>query len=242
MCTNYKPTSREIFAQPVEDIRDTKVTFKPEVYPTDFAPIYRISRGVEGSTDMIERLPAKFGLVPSWAKAEQVTKFGRMANNARTETVSEKPMFRYAWRNAHFCLVPVDVFYEPSWETGSAIRWGIEMAYHEPFAIGGIWESHGKDETYFESFSMLTINADAHAVMNHFHKPADEKRMPVIIEPENYLKWLAASTETAAQFFRPLSPELMTAKPEPLAPRSAKLAKPRAKGTAGEAKSINELF
>ena len=197
---NYKPTSREIFAQPVEDIRDTKVTFKPEVYPTDFAPIYRISRGVEESTGMIERLPAKFGLVPSWAKAEQVTKFGRMANNARTETVSEKPMFRYAWRNAHFCLVPVDVFYEPSWETGSAIRWGIEMAYHEPFAIAGLWESHGHGETQFHSFTMLTVNADGHPVMDHLHRPGDEKRMRIIVPAEQYQDWLEATPDSAPTF------------------------------------------
>jgi len=56
------------------------------------------------------------------------------------------------------------------------------MASHAPFAIGGIWESHGKDETYFESFSMLTINADTHPVMNHFHRPGDEKRMVVIAQ------------------------------------------------------------
>jgi len=78
--------------------------------------------------------------------------------------------------------------------------------------------------------------------MNHFHKPGDEKRMPVIIEPTNYLNWLTTSAETAAQFFRPFAPDLMTAKPEPLAPRSAKLAKPRARETAEGVKSINELF
>ena len=216
MCTNYKPTSREIFAQPVEDIRDTKVTFKPEVYPTDFAPIYRISRGVEGSTGMIERLPAKFGLVPSWAKAEQVTKFGRMANNARTETVSEKPMFRYAWRNAHFCLVPVDVFYEPSWETGSAIRWGIEMAYLEPFAIAGLWESHGHGETQFHSFTMLTVNADGHPVMDHLHRPGDEKRMPIIVPAEQYQDWLEATPDSAPTFFKQFPAQLMAGRPAPV--------------------------
>ena len=171
-----------------------------------------------------------------------VAKLGRMAYNALTETVASKPMFRTAWNQRRFYLVPAEAFYEPNWESGNAVRWRIEMASHEPFAIGGIWESYGKGETYFESFSMLTINADAHVVMNHFHKLGDEKRMPVIIEPENYLKWLAASMETAAQFFRPLSPDLMTAKPEPLAPRSVKLAKPRAKETADEVKLINDFF
>lgn len=242
MCTNYRPTSVEEFRTgALDDIRETKIQFKPEVFPNDVAPIIRLDHGA----DEVGRYGwkgARFGLVPFWAKDDQVSKLGRMAYNSRTETVSSKPMFRGAWRNRQFCLIPADAFYEPNWESGKAVRWRIEMASHEPFAIGGIWESHGKDETYFESFSMLTINADAHAVMNHFHKLGDEKRMPVIIEPENYLKWLTALMETAAQFFQPLSPDLMTAKPESLAPRGAKLAKPLAKETAGEAKSINELF
>ena len=37
---------------------------------------------------------------------------------------------------------------------------------------------------------MLTINADSHELMNQFHKPADEKRMVVILEPERYDDWL----------------------------------------------------
>ena len=243
MCTNYRPTSVEAFRTgALDDIRETKIQFKSEVFPNDIAPIIRLNQGTAEDGGDAEWKGARFGLVPFWAKDDQVAKLGRMAYNSRTETVSSKPMFRGAWRNRQFCLIPAEAFYEPNWESGKAVRWRIEMASHEPFAIGGIWESHGKGEAYFESFSMLTINADAHAVMNHFHKPGDEKRMPVIIEPENYLNWLAASTETAAQFFRPLSPDLMTAKPEPLAPRSAKLAKPRAKETADGVKSINELF
>ena len=242
MCTNYRPTAVEAFrAGALDDIRETKIQFKREVFPNDIAPIIRLDHGAD-EVGRYEWKGARFGLVPFWAKDDQVSKLGRMAYNSRTETVSSKPMFRSAWRNRQFCLIPADAFYEPNWESGKAVRWRIEMASHEPFAIGGTWESHGRGETYFESLSMLTINADAHAVMNHLHKPGDEKRMPVIIEPENYLHWLSASTETAAQFFQSFSPDLMMAKPEPPALRSAKQPKLRAKETAHGEKSINELF
>jgi hypothetical protein len=40
------------------------------------------------------------------------------------------------------------------------------MANREAFAIGGLWESHGREDAYFESFTMLTINADTYPVMN----------------------------------------------------------------------------
>ena len=39
---------------------------------------------------------------------------------------------------------------------------------------------------------MLTINADAHPLMNQFHKPADEKRMVAILPPQHYQAWLDA--------------------------------------------------
>ena len=29
---------------------------------------------------------------------------------------------------------------------------------------------------------MVTVNADAHPLMNQFHKPTDEKRMAVILQ------------------------------------------------------------
>jgi len=47
------------------------------------------------------------------------------------------------------------------------------------------------------SFSMLTVNADEHPVMRQFHKSGDEKRTPVIIQPEQYIRWLLADVPTA---------------------------------------------
>jgi hypothetical protein len=45
---------------------------------------------------------------------------------------------------------------------------------------------------------MLTVNADQHPVMRQFHKPADEKRTPVIVAPHLYDAWLSADTTQAA--------------------------------------------
>ena len=138
-------------------------------------------------------------------------------------------------------MIPAEAFYEPNWESGKAVRWRIEMASNALFAIGGIWESHGKDETYFESFSMLTINADMHPVMNHFHRPGDEKRMVVIVEPDEYLNWLNATTSEAMQFFKPLSADLMSAKPEPVPPRPPRV-KPKAKSMYPDSDIHSRLF
>jgi putative SOS response-associated peptidase YedK len=242
MCTNYRPSAIEAMKfGTLEDIRETKIPFKVEVFPNDPAPIIRPARADSENAGHLEWTPARFGLVPFWAKDDQVAKLGRMAYNARTETVAEKPMFRQAWSRAQFCLVPAELFYETNWESGSAVRWRIEMASREPFAMGGLWESHGKGETYFESFTMLTINADAHPVMNQFHRPGDEKRMPVIIEPENYLAWLNATPLDAVKLLKPFPPELMTSRPEPMPPRT-KREKPQPKKEFAPMPTTEDLF
>ena len=245
MCTNYRSASTDTFrVGPLSDIRETKVPFdgfKPEVFPNDSAPIIRLALVEPEDQAKIEAVPARFGLIPFWVKDEQVAKFGLMAYNARTETVASKPMFRTAWRQRQFCLIPAESFYEPNWETGKAVRWRIEMASKAPFVIGGIWESHGKDETYFESYSMLTINADTHPVMNHFHRPGDEKRMVVIVQPNDYLNWLNATTAEATRFFKAFPAALMVSNPAPLAPKAPRV-KPKAKSAAITSSALDDLF
>lgn len=53
------------------------------------------------------------------------------------------------------------------------------------------------------SFAMLTINADAHPLMQLFHKPTDEKRMVVILPAGAYQDWLCAAAAQQASFLVP---------------------------------------
>ena len=93
----------------------------------------------------------------------------------------------------------MESFYEPNWETGKAVRWRIKRSDDEPTAVASIWERITDKETgeIIFSFSMLTINADGHEVMKHFHKPADEKRSIVVLNDDDYLPWLNADHDTA---------------------------------------------
>lgn len=49
---------------------------------------------------------------------------------------------------------------------------------------------------------MLTINADDHSLMRNFHKPADEKRMVVILPEPAYADWLEAPSAQSIDFMR----------------------------------------
>ena len=156
-----------------------------------------------------EALAGMFGLVPHWAED---TKIARRTFNARSETVAEKPSFREAWKRAQHCIIPADAIYEPDWRSGKAIPTRIARADGEPLGIAGLWSSwkSPKGDTV-QSFTMLTINATHHELLNRFHKTADEKRMVVILREGLYDAWLKAGPEHSRDFLQPFPAEHLTA-------------------------------
>ena len=140
--------------------------------------------------------PARFGLIPSWAKDDG---FGRKTYNARSETVSDKPSYKHAWTQRHYALALAEAFYEPCYESGKAVRTKIQQVNREPMAIASIWDTWTEPETgeLIVSFSMLTIEAGKHPLMNRCHKPEDEKRTVVPLRPELFHDWLNATPDTA---------------------------------------------
>ena len=212
MCTNYRPTSRELiddyFGTPPPDIE-----FREEAYPGYQAPIIRLAREDEQRSKRKECIAATFGLIPTWSKDG---KNYRSTYNARTETVFEKPTYRNAWKKRQFCIVPMDRFYEPNYETGKPIRWRIECQDQKPFGVAAIYDYWKNPEgTWIASFSLLTVNADGHPVMGQFHPVNDEKRSIVVIEPESYDDWLNATTDEAISFLAPIPATQFTSAPAP---------------------------
>ena len=211
MCSNFEPINRTQSAWlkthfgcelPAED-------WRPEAYPTYPAPFIYLDDG-KPRCEL-----AQFGLVPHWA--EDKKKFGLHTYNARSETVQEKPSYRNAWKGRRFGLALVNSFYEPNWETGKAIRWRIKRADNQPAAIASIWEriiDKGTGEVLM-SFSMLTIHAAGHEVMQHFHRPSDEKRSVVVLNDDAYLPWLHADTTQAKAMLRLAPDGLLTSQAAP---------------------------
>jgi putative SOS response-associated peptidase YedK len=121
-----------------------------------------------------------------------------------------------------FCIIPADNIFEPCYETGKPVRWRISHAKERPIGIGGIWEwkADGPDGLPLLSFSMLTINADRHPLMQRFHKPGEEKRIVVILEPQQYHDWLQGSLQDDAEVFAPYPADQLVAVADPLPPRS----------------------
>ena len=132
-----------------------------------------------------ECVQLKWGLVPAWAKDPSI---GYKMINARAETVAEKPAFRKAYRRQR-CLVLADGFYE--WKREGKVKqpYYIHFTDNRPFVFAGLWERWEKDgEPPLDSCAMLTT--DANALMKPIHH-----RMPVILNPKDYFRWLDPTTQ-----------------------------------------------
>ena len=220
MCTNYRPSSRDLIREQFGAAVDFE--FPDETYPAYVAPILRASD--DGTTACIA---ACFGLIPRWSRD---AKLARSTYSARSETVATKPSFRAPWRERRYCLVPMQSFFEPRYDGERSTRWRIERADGSDFCVAGIWESwRSPTGPVAVSFSMLTINADRHALMSQFHAPGDEKRSLVVIDPAQYRSWLQATPPQAAALLRPFDATAFRAAADP---RPARRRKPAATGDA----------
>jgi putative SOS response-associated peptidase YedK len=216
MCTNYAAARRDRLFRHF-GVEPPDSPWRDEIYKDYAAPIIRRIDGV------VRADLATFGMVPRKHIPPGVRVFDTM--NARVETIGEKRSFSGAWKRQQLCLVPCEAFYEPCYETGKAVRWRIGMENGEPLAIAGLWreweeaDEQGVSNRVF-SFSMLTANADSHALMNRFHKPGDEKRSVVIVPPAEFENWLASRSMDEARSFLSLLPaEQLMAVAEPVVPK-----------------------
>ena len=174
---------------------------KWDLWPGYLGPFIRRQEFAEVGDDAVparEALLGSFGLIPHWATD---TNISRQTYNARTETVATKPSFRDAWKKPQHCIIPANAIFEPDWRSGKAVATRISRADGLPMGIAGLWAwwKSPKGEV-LHSFTMLTINADSHPLMQQFHKPTDEKRMVVILPEHRYDDWLTAGAERSMDF------------------------------------------
>ena len=219
MCSNYEPETREQYLLRYFGVKPEKLKEKigEVVWPTHLAPFIRLHEDGSGNRIIEDGM---FGLLPHFAKE---LAFGRKTYNARCETVDQKPSYRDAWKKGRRCIVPAQVVYETSYESGKAVRWRVHQPSGIPFGIAGIYNQwRAPDGKLHWTFAMLTCNAEGHPVYKRFHRPGDEKRMIVIIADADYERWLTCSPEEAKAFFRQWTGELETSPVSGVAPRRAK--------------------
>ena len=173
------------------------------IAPTQDVPVVRMVAEGEQRRRVLHLL--HWGLVPSWAADPTV---GNRMINARCETAAVKPAYRAAFRRRR-CLVLADGFYE--WKSlGRSSRQPhlIRMRDGRPFAFAGLWERWRRgEEQALESCTLLTC--DSNELVAPIHK-----RMPVILAPEDYDRWLDPELQdptALASLLRPYPAGEMTA-------------------------------
>lgn len=143
----------------------------------------------------------RWGLVPSWARRPNI---GFSTINARAEDITTKPAFRDSVVSRR-CLVPVDFFYE--WQRRGKAKqpFAIGMKNREMFALAGVWDTWKHGDATLESFAIVT--RPPNELMAEIHD-----RMPVIIRPDDYRRWLIAFPPPT-DLLRPFPSELLEAWP-----------------------------
>ena len=194
MCGRFTLTepAAEALAQelgvPVESLSNYRPRYN--IAPTDDHWIVRMKY------EERELLPARWGLVNSWAKDR--SRAARQIN-ARSETAHQTPAFNNAFAQRR-CVIPADGFFE--WVGAKQAR--KPVWYHRPdgglLLFAGLYESWQREPGQWErTFTILTT--EANQVVADVHD-----RMPVILPDERVDAWLYQSREDLEELRSLLSP------------------------------------
>jgi putative SOS response-associated peptidase YedK len=174
----------------------------------------------------------RWGLVPLWAKDLAI---GSKMINARAEGIATKNAYRHAFRKQR-CIIPADGFYEWKVVEGAEPRSAggrsgrdsrsaggrsgrvpkqpmyIHRVDGEPLAFAGLWETwRGPDRDGDPLYTCTIITTTANETMAPVHD-----RMPVILPPDLWDKWLdpeMRDTDELIRFLQPAPASLLTLYP-----------------------------
>mgnify|MGYP001347077707 FL=1 len=209
MCGRFTLTASPEEVQALFGLLDLEA-FPPRFNIAPTQPILLVVAGPprEPGSNLPDRraLLVRWGLIPSWAKNPKDLP---LLINARSETAAEKNAFRAAMRHRR-ALVPASGFYE----------WKREGKKSTPYFVrpkgGGLVAFAGLMETYAEpggseidTGAILTTAANADVTAIH-------DRMPVVIQPSDYARWLDCRSQEprdVADLMRPAEPGFFEAIP-----------------------------
>ncbi len=165
-------------------------------------PILVLRQEAEGKAGSLMR----WGFIPAWARDLGTIP---MLNNARGETLAEKPMFRQAFRRRR-CLIPASGFYEWKAVPGQRTKQPFYVSFKDaqPMSFGGLWErASGPDGKPIDTCTIITT--EANAVLEPIHH-----RMPLILAQADWELWLAGEAADEARLkalITPYPPDMLHA-------------------------------
>ena len=161
-----------------------------------------------------ELAQGQFGLVPTWVKSASDAKL-RSTKLAvtRYENMSTATATRETWLKGQRCIIPMQAFLEDDWRSRKAVPTRIARVDGKPMGVAGLWERWTQGDEDIISYTLLTVNANSHALMNRYGQNGNEKRMPAILNEGAYGAWLSAPLDKAREFMRAYPANLLLANP-----------------------------
>lgn len=217
MCNRYVTPDEAAIERFWHIGRHNQPHWEREIFPRALGPFIRS----DPASDLRERalVVGQWGLIPWFAKTAKLT---FSTNNARFEEIANKASFKQSWMHGRRCIIPALTFDEPCWETGRNVWWRFRRADGAPWGLAGLWNAWTDKTTgeVIESYTMLTLNADAHPLMSRMHKPdpklppdRQDKRSVIAIEFADVATWLCGSNDEAASLVRVPPVDLFDAAP-----------------------------
>ena len=163
---------------------------------------------------VMELAQGQFGLVPTWVKSASDAKLrSTKLSVTRYETMSTATATRETWLKGQRCIIPMQAFFEDDWRSRKAVPTRIARVDGQPMGVAGLWERWTQGDEEIVSFTLLTVNANSHALMNRYGQNGNEKRMPAILNEGAYGAWLNAPLDKAREFMRAYPANLLLANP-----------------------------
>lgn len=175
------------------------------VAPQSFQPVVYLNEEQERELTVM-----RWGLVPFWSKDGKI---GYSTINAKAETLTTSGLYKEAFKKRR-CLVPASGFYE--WmKTGEKTRqpYSLGIKGGSIFAFAGLWDRWKDEQTGATLETYTIITTDPNELVKSEKGPAIHDRMPAILAPGDYDRWLAPAEpwQLPIDLLRPFPAEKMEA-------------------------------
>ena len=213
MCNVYEPATEDYLQAEWTRFQASGITGAP---PSSMA--YKLRLGPRDTGPFItshDVMLGQWGMIrPNAPTRTEKDPKGRplMTNNARSETMATRATFRDPWKNGQRCLIPATSWDEPYWGNNAFNTW---WRFHrqdgDAWMLAGLWNTWTDKATgeVVPSYTMITMNCDAHPLLKLMHKPEkdkegtilppekQDKRTVVPIDAADWSLWLTGNAEDA---------------------------------------------
>jgi putative SOS response-associated peptidase YedK len=186
MCGRIAQSEPSRYAQRLSALSDLDPDWSPSWNIGPTATVLGVRERRHPSGEVVRTLTEfSWGLLPGWCDTPALA---ARSFNARAESVSTKPFFRNAFRSRRL-LVPVDGFYEWAAVAGQSRKqpYFFQRGDGEPVVLAGLWEYWQRGEDHRRTATVITAAAGPDMAVHD--------RQPVVLEPEDWDRWLDPDVE-----------------------------------------------